>query len=170
MSAPRALAEPALTLTDYFTRIDSLASNAGPTVFTMRARLPTQGRADMPLAATKTMSVVLKAYASGGENAVHAHPDEDHVFVVLQGSAVFSGPDGEIATLSCHQGIMLPRGALYMFQAGEEEPLVMLRIGAVIDANRPRSNRVDAKGLYMDAFSKENKEVPLLFESDALFE
>jgi quercetin dioxygenase-like cupin family protein len=37
------------------------------------------------------MWVVLKTYAADGENGLHAHPSEDHTFVVLQGEAPFMG-------------------------------------------------------------------------------
>ena len=164
------LAEPVRTTDEFVERLDNLAERSEPTIFNMRARLPTQGRADMPLAATEKMTVVLKAYASGGENGVHAHPNEDHTFVVLQGSATFFGKDGAIGTLERHQGIMLPRGAFYMFQAGEDEPLVMLRIGAVTEAGLDPNDRIDTTGECMDGFSEENKEIELLFENDAIFE
>lgn len=56
-----------------------------PTFFKLEAQLPTQGRTNIPLASSQTMWVVLKTYASGGENELHAHPHEDHTFVILQG-------------------------------------------------------------------------------------
>ena len=163
------LAEPVKTSQEYGDQLADLAGRSEPTVFGMRTRLPTQGRADMPLAATANMTVVLKAYASGGENAVHAHPYEDHIFVVLQGSARFYNDEGELGTLHPHQGIMLPRGAFYMFEAGLEEPLVMLRVGAVTEPGRDPNDRIATDGRYMDGFSEENKEVELLYESDAIF-
>lgn len=163
------LAKPVRTTEEFVERLDSLAERSEPTIFHMRAQLPTQGRADMPLAATKKMTVVLKAYASGGENGVHAHPNEDHTFVVLQGAATFSDKRGVIAVLERHQGIMLPQGSFYSFQAGEDEQLVMLRIGTVIAPGLDPNARIDPAGEYIDGFSEENKEVELLFESDAVF-
>jgi mannose-6-phosphate isomerase-like protein (cupin superfamily) len=56
-----------------------------PKFFTLEAQLPKQGRTDTPLAASDKMWVVLKTYAADGENGLHAHPNEDHTFVVLQG-------------------------------------------------------------------------------------
>ena len=49
------------------------------------------------LAATRNMTVVLKTYAAGGENGLHAHTNEDHVFLILEGGATFYGPKGETA-------------------------------------------------------------------------
>ena len=56
-----------------------------PTFFKLEAQLPKQGRTDTPLAASDKMWVVLKTYAADGENGLHAHPNEDHTFIVLQG-------------------------------------------------------------------------------------
>ena len=61
----------------------------------MEAQLPQQGRTDTALAASEKMWVVLKTYAAHGENGLHAHPNEDHTFVVLQGEATFYGPNDE---------------------------------------------------------------------------
>src|SRR5215469_12992253 len=69
---------------------------------------------DTPLAASETMWVVLKTYAADGENGLHAHPSEDHTFVVLlarpllsfwrdlccpSGEATFYGPNDETRTI-----------------------------------------------------------------------
>ena len=170
MSNNHEFASPVLTMQDYVGRLKELAKRSEPTVFGLRARLPTQGRADMPVAGTETMSVVLKAYASGGENEVHAHPNEDHIFVILQGSAHFYNHEKDFGTLGRYQGIMLPRGAYYMFEAGVEEPLVMLRVGAVTAKGLDPNDRIAVDGSYMDGFSKENKEVELQFESESTFE
>ena len=96
--------------------------------------------------------------------------NEDHIFVILQGSAHFYNHEKDLGTLDRHQGIMLPRGAYYMFEAGVEEPLVMLRVGAVTAKGLDPNDRIAVDGSYMDGFSKENKEVELQFESEATFE
>lgn len=70
-----------------------------PQLFRMTARLSKKGRGATLLAATDRMWVNLKTYAEGGENTLHAHTNEDHVFIVLKGEARFAGSDGEIATL-----------------------------------------------------------------------
>jgi mannose-6-phosphate isomerase-like protein (cupin superfamily) len=162
--------KPAESMDDYLTRLVELAGDQSPSIFELRVNLPAQGRADVPVAATKHMSVVLKAYASGGENALHAHVKEDHVFVVLQGAARFYGKNGALGALRRYQGIMLPRGSFYRFEADEAEPLVMLRIGAADLRPDPREAfaRVDLDGRDMDAYSKENRQVDLI-EGDSWF-
>jgi quercetin dioxygenase-like cupin family protein len=126
-----------------------------PSFFHLRAQLPRQGRTDTPMAATDRMWVVLKTYASDGENELHAHPNEDHVFLVLQGEAEFFGPKGELKRVKKHDG------AFYWFKAIGEEPLVMARIGAVVDAAKDALARIDIDGKPMDGNSAANKTVPV---------
>jgi mannose-6-phosphate isomerase-like protein (cupin superfamily) len=132
-----------------------------PTFFHMQAQLPSQGRTDTPMAATDKMWVVLKTYAACGENELHAHPNEDHTFVVLQGQALFYGPNGEERTIGLHEGVLLPRGTFYWFRALGEEPLVMIRIGSATAEGADRFARVSIDGRPMEGNSVENKEVEL---------
>jgi hypothetical protein len=46
-----------------------------------------QGTSYTSLATAENLWTAIKVYASGGENALHAHGGEDHIFVVLQGKA-----------------------------------------------------------------------------------
>lgn len=84
-----------------------------PGVFALKAQLPEQGRTNQVMAATSQLNVVLKTYASDGENELHAHTNEDHLFVVMQGSATFSGPGDEYRVVSLHEGVVLPRGVRF---------------------------------------------------------
>lgn len=137
-----------------------------PGFFSLRARLPVQGRTNAVLAATPRLNVVLKTYASGGENELHAHTNEDHLFVVLQGAATFYGPRGEEKVVGRNAGVVLPRGVVYRFTAHEEEPLVLLRVGAVIDPASDPLARIDEEGQPFDGYSERNKEVaPVLSET-----
>lgn len=144
-------------------QMSTAAGKTGPTFFKLQARLPVQGRADTLMGASDTISVVLKTYAKAGENGLHRHPNEDHVFVVLQGEAVFHGPEGEIKRVGKHEGVLLPHTALYWFQAGDKEPLVMLRIGADRKTGQDVLDRLDRDGKLVDGFSDANKEVELIF-------
>ncbi len=141
-----------------------------PQLFRMTARLPKKGRGATLLAATDRMWVNLKTYAEGGENTLHAHTNEDHVFIVLAGEARFSGPDGEIAILGRNQGILLPRGATYNFHAIEGEPLVILRMGTIIDPARRPFERIGVDGKDIPASSKANKSEPTVFYADRVYE
>ena len=98
--------------------------------FSMRGLpLLAQGTANHPMATVDNLWLSVKVYASGGENALHAHMVEDHAFVVLQGRATFFFEDGSSCEVLPFEGIMLPKGAQYKFEAGVEENLVLLRMG-----------------------------------------
>ena len=99
-------------------------------LFSMR-NLPLleQGTTYDPLATAENLWVNIKVYASGGENALHAHGGEDHAFVVLQGKATFTFGDGRTSLVGQHDGVMIPKNVSYKFVADEAENLVMLRVG-----------------------------------------
>ena len=101
-----------------------------PVLFSLRnTPLLEQGTTYDPLATAENLWVSLKVYASGGENALHSHGGEDHAFIVLQGKATFTFGDGIVTVVGRHEGVMIPKDGLYMFQADEAENLVMLRVG-----------------------------------------
>ena len=95
-----AFPKPSMTAKDIFKDQIAATKNDEVTTFSLKAQMLDQGRTDTVLAATEDLSVRLKVYASGGENGLHAHVDEDHVFVILQGSAKFSGRMRKKSTLA----------------------------------------------------------------------
>ena len=99
-------------------------------LFSMR-NLPLleQGTTYDSLATAENLWVAIKVYASGGENALHAHGGEDHAFIVLQGKANFTFGDGRTSVVGKNEGVMLPKNVSYKFEADETENLVMLRVG-----------------------------------------
>src|SRR5215472_8779896 len=94
---------------DLRAKVQSQVVGNKPSFFKLEAQLPKQGRTDTPLAASEKMWVLLKTYAADGENGLHAHPNEDHTFVVLQGEATFSGPNDETRTIGKNEGVLLPQ-------------------------------------------------------------
>lgn len=162
-TAAREIIPPAIGSDELKRRQQSLADNTKPTVFNVAGQLLARGRTDTPLAATEDLSIRLKIYAEGGENELHAHPGEDHSFIILQGQAHFYGPAGEETIVGANQGIMLPKGNLYRFHAVPGEPLVMLRIGSPNYSKQPDPSRTDADGNPMRGDSKKNKSVPIEF-------
>jgi len=124
-------------------------------IFRLKTQLLSKGRSDYMLANTDLMTVRIKCYAQGGENALHAHPAEDHSFIVLDGAARFYGKDGELAVLKRNQGIMLPKGTYYKFESCGETPLVLLRVGAAKE--RPKISRIKTDGKPIPGNSPENK-------------
>src|ERR1700741_270729 len=103
-----------------------------PSFFKMRAQLLEQGRTNTLMAKTDNMTAILKVYASGGENGLHTHPNEDHVFIIMQGKARYYAADGGHGDVGKHEGIMLPAGAYYWFEAISDEPLVLMRLGCKV--------------------------------------
>lgn len=168
-TATREIVPPAIGSDELKRRQQALAENTKPAVFNVAGQLLARGRTDTPLAATEDLSIRLKIYAEGGENELHAHPGEDHSFIVLQGHARFFGPAGEETVIGPNQGIMLPKGNLYRFFAVEGEPLVMLRIGTPNYAKQPDPSRTDADGNPMRGDSKKNKSVPIEFLEDRYY-
>lgn len=106
-----------------------LAASPPPQFFKLRAQLLKKGRTTDLVSSTDNMRVHIKVYASGGENGLHNHTDEDHFHLVLEGSARFYGPRGEEVDCNKYEGIMLPAGSYYRFNATSDEPLVLLRVG-----------------------------------------
>jgi mannose-6-phosphate isomerase-like protein (cupin superfamily) len=137
--------------------------------FKMRAQLLDKGRTNTLMAKTDNMWAMLKVYASGGENGLHTHPNEDHTFLVLQGKARYYDADGGHTDVGKHEGIMLPAGAYYWFEAISKEPLVLIRIGCRVGP-QDASGRLNARGEPMPGDSKENKRVPVVYRDGEFFE
>ena len=140
-----------------------------PSFFKLRAQMLEQGRTNTHLARTENMWATLKVYASGGENGLHTHPHEDHTFIVLQGKARYYDADGGYVDVAKHEGIMLPAGAYYWFEAISKEPLVLLRIGCRVGTS-DGSGRLNIRGEAMPGDSKENKRVPVVYRDGEFFE
>ena len=96
--------------------------------------LLSSGQSTKPLAAAEHLWLHSKVYSRGGENALHAHVVEDHAFFVLNGAAEFTFGDGNVVIAERYEGVMIPKGTPYRFEARGERNLVMLRIGAAVEA------------------------------------
>jgi mannose-6-phosphate isomerase-like protein (cupin superfamily) len=140
-----------------------------PSFFKMRAQMLEEGRTNTALAWTDNMWATLKVYASGGENALHTHPHEDHSFFVLQGKARYYDADGGYTDVGKHEGIMLPAGAYYWFEAISEEPLVLVRVGCRVGP-QDADGRLNIRGEPMPGDSKENKHGPVVYRGGEFFE
>ena len=114
-----------------------------PSFFSIRPQLLDAGNTEEPLAVGEHLWVKIKVYAKGGENKLHAHPHQDHSFIVLDGRARFHGPRGEDRELGRNDGILLPAGSYYWFETISEEPLVILRLGATTGGGHPDTRIMD---------------------------
>lgn len=125
-----------------------------------------------------------KVYSTGGENALHSHETEDHVFLILQGRAEFHFGDGSTTQAGAFEGVMVPHGTHYRFHALEAEGnLVMFRVGAALvkdssdlhpKFNIPREalqSRSDAQGRPAAGDDKKNGTAaqPTVFKAGAFF-
>jgi len=124
--------------------------------FNLDSPLLAQGRFDNKVARTDLLTLIVKVYASGGENALHMHPYEDHSFIVLSGEATFHiGAEDNVRVLTKYEGVMLPRGVTYWFCSSSPDNLVMLRVGAA--ETWPADGRAFPDGRPFPGNSKENK-------------
>jgi mannose-6-phosphate isomerase-like protein (cupin superfamily) len=135
--------------------------------FNMRVPLLDQGRMDTEICRAPGMTARIKVYASGGENELHCHASQDHMFVIMQGSARFYDKDDKTYDVGTHEGVMLPAGVFYWFNATSTEPLVMLRVD---NAQKPNDDRLNIDGSPMAGNSVENKSVPVIIKQGAFFE
>jgi len=148
--------------------------------FRLRTALLKAGRTTRFIASTGAdghgMSVAIKCYAEGGENEFHTHAHEDHSFVVLQGRAVFQEPGQPDRELGRNEGILIPAGAFYKFEAVSGEPLVLLRVGNTyipVEGSAETGRDEDRLGLTGDALpsrSTENKHMTGVPIEGAFFE
>lgn len=142
-------------------REEHVANSPPPQFFKLRAQLLDQGRSNNILADTGNLWVNLKVYAGGGENGLHNHSDEDHMHIVMSGSACFFGPRGEERNVGPLEGVMLPAGSYYRFHATSEEPLVLLRVGAWL-AQKEGAKRFNVYGEELRGEDKANGQVEVI--------
>ena len=142
-----------------------------PQLFKLTAPILEHGNDRTYMASTDKMWIFVNTYGpEDGENKLHTHTNEDHSFIVLQGRARFTGPNGEIAYLAKNEGIMLPRGTFYTFRAMDNQPLVLLRVGCHVDASKSPWGRTTPDGAQVLGNSKDNNSVQPVAKPGAFFE
>jgi mannose-6-phosphate isomerase-like protein (cupin superfamily) len=140
-----------------------------PQLINLRTQLVSQGFTRVLLAETDNSTFRIHCYGpKSGENGLHAHVDEDHVFVVLQGEAQFYDVNGPLPVLRKHQALMLPKGCFYSFSNDAEEPLVMLRFGAM--EKSWKGGRLDPQGKPIPGRGNAPGAKPAVFIEDSFFE
>ncbi|WP_247002728.1 cupin domain-containing protein [Halosolutus gelatinilyticus] len=73
--------------------------------------------------------------------SVHAHADQEEVFVVLEGTAAFETRDGEV-TVGPDEAVRFAPGDFQSGRNAGDEPLVALAIGAPRDTDDIRIDRI----------------------------
>ncbi len=127
-------------------------------VFSLKTPYLSAGRTTEFVARTDLMSVAIKVYSEGGENALHTHLHEDHAFIVLEGEATFYDRQGNETVVRKYQGISLPRGVFYWFKSTGDTNLVLLRVGAN-DTSWKGETRIDPEGKALPGHSEANKHI-----------
>ena len=92
------------------------------------------------------------------------------MFVILDGTACFYGPEGEEKVLGRNEGLMLPAGSFYSFQATSEEPLVLLRVGCSANDRADHGKRIAIDGGPLPGKSKANKWKAPVYRDGAYYE
>jgi uncharacterized cupin superfamily protein len=139
-------------------------------VVQLKTQLVREGHTRDLLAETDLMTLRIHCYAPGiGENMLHAHTKEDHIFLVLEGTAQFNtGRDGKtVLNAGKNNAVVLPAGCYYQFCNSADTPLVMARIGAGSDKADQRLNP-DGSAIPGRA-NEQGAAKPVLIE-DAFFE
>jgi mannose-6-phosphate isomerase-like protein (cupin superfamily) len=139
-------------------------SQEKPRAYTFSLKTPymKQGRVTQLVAETANMWIHTKINAEGGENEIHAHLDEDHSFIVLEGQMSVFDEKGNEMQVKQHQGVMIPKGAYYRYLNTGPGNLVVIRIGAGVKG-QPQGGeemRVRPDGRPLPAGSVENKTLP----------
>lgn len=124
-------------------------------LFELKTPMLKDGRSNKVLARTDLMTVTIKFYNEGGENALHTHPAEDHAFIVLDGAAKFYDKDEKTTIVSKGEGILLPKNWYYRFENCTDKPLILLRFGAA----RENAMRINPEGRPLPGDSPENKHI-----------
>jgi len=125
-----------------------------PQTFELRTPYLKTGRSHTVLAQTDLMNVAIKYYYEGGENTLHTHPTEDHVFIVLDGEATFYDKEDKATVVAKGMGILLPKGWYYRFHNTGGKPLIILRFGA--DKDKASVARTGIEGQSLPSKSREN--------------
>lgn len=93
----------------------------------------TRERALIPLARSDILISMVQIFRNGGgEQEMHMHTAMDGFWFVLKGRARFYGDnDVLVADLGEHEGVFVPRGAKYWFEAGDCEQLELLQVESI---------------------------------------
>jgi mannose-6-phosphate isomerase-like protein (cupin superfamily) len=147
----------------------AVGSEIEPEIMTLRTQLVSAGHTKDLLGAADGVTFHMHCYGpKGGENGLHAHVDECHIFVVLQGEAQFSGIKGMLPVLKKNQALMIPKGCFYSFSNEGTDPLVMIRFGA--SDKDAKGGRLDPAGKPIPGRGKQAGSKPPVFIDNAFFE
>lgn len=138
-------------------------SKLGAQVFSLRVPVMEQGGFGRGvLAETDDIRVGWISCTNTGEDRLHTHPNQPHVFFVLSGTMIIRDREGNEVRLKQYEGILIPEGHYYSFVTDGDEPCVVLRFNGYSDKNREYL-RVTPQGTGLDVEHWHSRTVPGLF-------
>jgi len=128
-----------------------------PTTVSIKTPLLSRGMTKTLLCSGENSTVRVHCYSTGmGEkHGLHAHVEEEHLFLVMHGCALFSDIGGKLPPLHRNSGLWIPKGCFYEFINPGPDPLVVLRFGA-LQKGANESTRVDPDGASIAGRSTQN--------------
>jgi mannose-6-phosphate isomerase-like protein (cupin superfamily) len=89
------------------------------------------GRKVVTLGKTDRMVAMIAVIKSGGETNLHAHPHFDGFWMVVGGRVRFyNDVNNVLGEFGKYEGVLIPKGYKYWFEAIGDEPLEMVQIEA----------------------------------------
>lgn len=145
-------------------------SERDPEILSLRTQLVSAGHTKTLLAKTDLMTFHVHCYGpKGGENGLHTHTEEDHLFVCLDGEAQFRGLNGPLPPLKKHQALFLPKGCYYSFSNETDKPLILIRFGASAKGTNG-GQRLDPRGQHIPGRGQQHGAVKPVLIDNAFFE
>jgi mannose-6-phosphate isomerase-like protein (cupin superfamily) len=127
--------------------------------FSLKTPYLEKGRITHLLAETENLWIHTKINAAGGENAIHAHLDEDHSFIVLEGEMTVFDEKGNELVVKQYEGVMIPRGAYYRYLNTGKGNLMVIRVGGGAQKQGGEEMRIRPDGKPLPSLSEENHHV-----------
>jgi len=127
--------------------------------FSLKTPYLEKGRITNLVAETENLWIHTKINAEGGENAIHAHLDEDHSFIVLEGEMTVFDEKGNELVVKQYEGVMIPRGAYYRYLNTGKGNLMVIRVGGGDQKQGGEEMRIRPDGKPLPSLSEENHHV-----------
>jgi mannose-6-phosphate isomerase-like protein (cupin superfamily) len=110
-------------------------------------------KALVKLCQTDRMIGIVQVLAKGGETNLHSHKHLDGFWFVLSGRVRFYGSENRLlGEYGRYEGILVPRGCPYWFEAVGEEEVELLQVEAfdvaISDTATLLQDRVDHEGSF----------------------
>ena len=98
-----------------------------------------RGKSYFDLMKSDAVKVEVQIVGDGGANRMHSHPYIDGTWYVLRGRGRFYGADDEPIEVGVDEGVFVPHGTRYRFEAAGDEPLQLFYVAVKI----PNADRVE---------------------------